>query len=300
MAEVDCKFGKLQSSAQPIRDPLVAQAIREMDIGTLTDSLYKTNMLEDFMSAYDAWIRSSTLNRINGLEDYDKFMTFAVTHAIEQFLMKHRHNRIRTFEGEYPGTMELIKGYGLAHAYLESDSIASGDAVVMSSPFSGNGNQHPRMDAVLELCNELQVPVMVDCAFFGICKGINIGYHQCIETIAFSLSKCYCMHNYRIGMIYSRNPPAGIEVLQRFGYTSRFGAAIAMGLFDRFGPDHAYLKYSGTQSDICKELGDMTPSDTILFGNGGRTWSKFDRGGGNNRVSFGAFMPEVRLGMIDV
>ena len=291
MAEVSCKLGKLQSGAKPIQDGPIEEFLRSLGMNDLNDAVRDPNIIERFTDSYDAWIRSSSLNGIRGLGSYGRYMSFAVTHAIEQFLMKHRQRRIRTFRGEYPGTSGLISGYNLDHAYLPDDPITGNDAVIISLPFSGSGNQHPLMSKVLDDCETHGIPVMLDCAFFGICKGIDVDLRGNIDTIAFSLSKCYNIPEHRIGMIYSNAPPAGIELLHKHGYTTRFGAALALRLFDGFGPDYAYNRYANAQRLICHELGGMSPSDTVIFSNGDDVWSMFNRGDGNNRIHIGNLLP---------
>lgn len=288
-------FGILQSGAQPIRDPDIAHMIANIGMDEAASGMYDRDFISTFMDAYDAWIRSSKHNAIRGLDSYDRFMCFAVTHAIEQYLMKHRSKRIRTFKGEYPGTMELIRGYGLDHEYLDGSIPNYGDTVIISAPFSGTGNMHPDMSAVLDRCDELRIPVMLDCAFYGICQNLRLNLNSSIETVAFSLSKCYSLQNHRIGMIYSIDPPVGISLLQRFGYTSRFGASLALYLFDAYGPDHAVDRYGPVQKHVCDALGGLEPSDTVIFGNGDSRWSIFDRGGSCNRVSLADFITSPEL-----
>lgn len=293
MAEKTCKFGLLKSSAQPVADGPIQTVVSAMNVGNVSRSMYSCDIVSEFLTSYDAWIKSSKFNQIDGLDGYNRYMTFAITHAIEQFLMKHRNRRVRTFRGEYPGTSELISGYEMDRCYLEDAAVEFNDVVIMSAPFSGSGNQHPLMLETLDICEKKNVPVMIDCAFFGICKGLDIRLNGCVEAIAFSLSKCYGMHNHRIGMMYTNAPPVGIDILQKFGYTSRFGAVIALELFDLFGPDYIYSKYAPIQKMICNELGNMVPSDTVIFGNGDESWAMFNRGGNHNRVSFGAFISDI-------
>lgn len=295
MAEVSCRYGVLRSGAQPIQDHDIRRDIDSMSVGGINSMLYDDGFLGSFTDAYDGWIRSSTLNSIRGLGRHGRFMCFAVTHAIEQFTMKHRDRRIMTFDGEYPGTTEFIRASGLRHGLIDSMPIDTGDAVVLSVPFSGTGNMHPRTHEVLDRCRSLGIPVMVDCAFFGICRNVDIDVGDGIEMVAFSLSKCYGLQNHRIGMVYSMDPPGGIELLQRFGYTARFGAAIAMGLFDRYGPDHACLRHGRAQEIICRELGNMVPSNTVIFGNGMQGWRRFDRGGGWNRICLADFLTDPAI-----
>lgn len=292
MAEVSCRYGILRSGAQPIVDPEIERTIGSMVVGDINGMLYDDGFVETFLDSYDAWIRSSTLNSIRGLDAHGRFMCFAVTHAIEQFLMKHRDRRVMTFDGEYPGTTELIRCNGMRHGSLDHGCVERGDAVIISAPFSGSGNVHPRMAEVIDRCRMIGVPVMVDCAFFGICRNLDLDVGDGIETVAFSLSKCYGLQNHRVGMVYSKEPPCGIELLQRFGYTARFGAAIAMGLFEVYGPDRACMRYGRAQANICRELGSMAPSDTVIFGNGTGGWDMFNRGGGWNRVCIADFLAD--------
>lgn len=290
-ADMVCRFGNLLSGARPILDREITETIRSMNISDLFDRSRSSSIVPDFLDSYDRWIRSSVLNRMIGFENYNRYMTFAVTNIIEQFLMKHRTKRIRTFQGEYPGTTKLIEGYGMEHCYLDDGILMTGDAVIMSSPFSSTGDMHPMIGVVLDECDSLDIPVMIDCAFFGICKGLHLQARKSIETVAFSLSKCYCLSDQRIGMVYSKDVPFAIELLHSVGYTSRFGAAMAMRLFDSFGPDYVYSKYSSAQMMVCDELGNLIPSNTVLFGNGDRSWNRFNRGGSYNRVCFSDFLP---------
>jgi len=292
MVEMRCKFGTLLSGAKPIMDRDILLSISQSDLNSLLEKSRDDTIVSAFTDAYDRWIRSSECNSITGFDRYDRYMVFAVTYAIEQFLMKYRHRRIRTFNGEYPGTTELLRGYDLTHSSLEEDSIRPSDAVIMSAPFSGSGNMHPLMQQVLDACDAMGVPVLIDCAFFGICKDLHLNERSCIETMAFSLSKCYGLNTHRIGMIYSRSAPFAVELLHNAGYTSRFGAALAIELFKKFSPDYIYSKYSKAQSIVCNEL-NLVPSNTVLFGNGDATWNKFNRGGNHNRVSFSEFLPEL-------
>lgn len=290
MAEVTTRLGILRSGALPLSDDSISRKIDGMSVAVLTNAASERSLCDRFMDRYDAWIRSSRLNRISGLNNYDRYMTFAVTHAIEQFLMCNRNRRIRTFNGEYPGTAELIARYGLEHQDLSAGPILANDAVILSVPFSGSGNQHPMTKRVLHESESVRAPVMIDCAFLGICKGIDLDLNGRNQLIAFSLSKCYKIPFHRVGMIYSNAPPSGIKILHDAGYTSRFGAAIALGLFDEFGPDYLYEKFSVAQEKICDELGDMVPSDTVIFANGNQRWSMFDRGD-HNRVHIGNLLP---------
>ena len=62
------------------------------------------------------------------------------------------------------------------------------------------------MQLVIDRCNQLKVPVLIDCAYFGTCKGISFDFNQaCIQVITFSLSKIFPVVYARIGMRLTRN-----------------------------------------------------------------------------------------------
>ena len=87
-------------------------------------------------------------------------------------------------------TKILCKTYQRNLSYLEDDWFREGDALIMSFPYSGNGSYYPEYENVLDTCDQLNIPVFIDGAYFGISKDINYPLqHDCVKDFSVSLSK---------------------------------------------------------------------------------------------------------------
>ena len=63
------------------------------------------------------------------------------------------------------------------------DALPKGDAVIVSLP-SGNGKQHKDWFELLDTCDELDIPVFVDMAWYGTCWNINVNVNRhCIKQV---------------------------------------------------------------------------------------------------------------------
>ena len=69
-------------------------------------------------------------------------------------------------------------------------------------PFSDFGSEHPQMKYIINQCNKLNVPVLIDLAYYSIGRDINFNLDKkCIKVLAFSLSKSfYGTERIRIGI----------------------------------------------------------------------------------------------------
>ena len=79
--------------------------------------------------------------------------------------------------------------------------------VIFSLPFSDYGDIHPKTNDILDKCDELEVPVFVDCGHLVMARDIEFDFdRKCIEGISFSLSKgFYGAEHLRIGMALLKN-----------------------------------------------------------------------------------------------
>ena len=67
--------------------------------------------------------------------------------------------------------------------------------MVISVPFSDNGYIHPDTQEILETCNKLEIPVLIDLAYYNLARGIDFNLDEpCISTFTFSLSKGFFKH----------------------------------------------------------------------------------------------------------
>lgn len=272
----------LYGESTAIRDADVLSAIDLSSINLATDCT------AEFCSKYKDWILSSKLNVINGLDQFP-FVCYSngTTEAFDKFYVKHRTRRFRCFRGEYVYHRLTWRNSWPDWKWLDDECLDTNDAVVISLPFSDTGNAHSLHEALLDKCDELGIPVLVDCAYFGICEGLNFNFsHKCITDITFSLSKVFPVAHARIGIRFTRvDDDDPLFVVNKIGYTNRLGSQIGLQLINKFSPDYIYIKYRGKQLEICKDL-NVTPSRTVLFGIGGDSWQEYNRGTATNRLSF--------------
>ena len=248
-----------------------------------------------FINSYRRWIAETQANRWQGLEDFEHaVVTHGTTEAFDKFYMRNHSRRFRCFRGEYMyHQLAWRRSWPNQWAFLEDGEIDANDAVVISYPFADTGNAHHLSSAVLAECTRLGVPVLIDCAYFGICAGITFDVQwPCITDIAFSLSKTFPVAHARIGMRLTRedDDDAGF-VLQKSGYVNRFACGLGDFLLTQYSADYCYNRYAKTQTLFCDQLG-VWPSPCVIFGIGGDAWQHYNRGTRTNRLSFYKYLEE--------
>jgi hypothetical protein len=281
------KFGN--SSA--VLDPCTISCLKDFNF-LLEFDLYNQNITDKFCIAYVDWIRSSKINIITGLENF-KYHCYSngTTEAFDKFYLKNSKKRFRCFQGEYMYHRLAWRNYFPDWKFIEDEDLLSGDAVVISLPFSDTGNIHLSHNTILKKCNDLKIPVLIDCAYFGICQNIlfDLNY-DCITDIVFSLSKTFPLSHARIGLrLTKEDNDDSLFVVNKSSYTNRLGACLGLEFISKFSPDYIPLTYRTKQIDMCNYL-NVDVSNTVLFGIGNNMWNEYNRGTETNRLSFHKFL----------
>lgn len=271
-------------SAFSIQDSKTLEVLSSpLDLTCLLDD----TIVNKFLAAHRNWLNLSKKNNIIGLEKF-KFQCYSngTTEAFDKFYLRNSSSRFRCFHGEYM-YHKLAWRSGFNWEWLENDAIKENDAVVISLPFADTGNSHFEYNNLLETCTRMNTPVLVDCAYFGICQDIDFNFnHPAITDVVFSLSKTFPVAHARIGVRYTKEDTDDtMFVYQKIDYNNRLGAALGIRFLDLFSPDYVVEKYKTKQLEFCKQL-KVLPSSTVLFGIGGNDWHDYNRGGLTNRLSF--------------
>jgi hypothetical protein len=264
-----------------------------------SDSLWLPKLQDEFLDKYRQWISATKLNTITGL---DKFPVSAVaqgtTESFDKFYLKNSARRLRYFKGEYMYHQVAGRQYfRTPSTFIENGALDSNDAVVISLPFSDTGNEHPQMKAVLEECTRLGIPVLMDCAYLGICSGINFDLdYDCITDLTFSLSKTFPVPHLRIGMRMTRiDDDDSLLVTNKTQYINRLSVAVGLELMQMWDCDTIPNLYADTQKEFCKTL-EVAPSDCVIFGiDTTEKWQQYNRGGTTNRLCFAKYLHEKQL-----
>lgn len=278
------------SAAASIQDSKALDVLSmPVDTGVLTD----VELVENFVQQYKSWISTSTNNKFIGLDNYQYACYSAATsEAFDKFYMKNSSKRFRCFRGEYI-YHKIAWRDKFNWAYIGDDELRTGDAVIISLPFADTGNKHISHDEVLDTCERLGIPVLIDCCYFGVCSDIefNLDYN-CITDVAFSLSKAFPVAHARIGMrltkednddtLFAYNKPGLM-------YTNRLTASLGKRFITEFSPDYMCRTYREKQLEFCQLTGAL-PSNTVFFGIGDEKWQKYNRGTDTNRLSFHRYL----------
>jgi hypothetical protein len=278
------------SAAASIADKTALEKLKEP---LNTDVLFDLNIVNNFLVKYRQWIESTNLNQFVGLEHY-LFSCFSAgtSESFDKFYIANSSRRFRCFRGEYVYHKIAWRDH-FNWAYIEDAPLDKNDAVVISLPFSDTGNQHSLHDTILAECEELAIPVLIDCCYFGTCANIkfNLNYN-CITDVVFSLSKAFPVAHARIGMRLSKiDTDDTLSAYNKPGlmYTNRLTASLGLRLVEQFSPDYIYSKYNSKQLDFC-QITNSVPSNTVLFGLGGDHWKHLSRGTSTNRLSFHRYL----------
>ena len=129
---------------------------------------------DEFCEKYLEWIESTQNNVVVGLKDFPfKAYCNGTTEAFDKFYMKNHTRRFRCFRGEYMYHQVTWRNNWPDWEFLEDAPLESTDAVVISLPFANTGDEHAGMYNILDKCTALEIPVLIDCAYFGVCAGIT-------------------------------------------------------------------------------------------------------------------------------
>lgn len=244
-----------------------------------------------FCDAYFEWIRTSNKNNFLGLNEF-KFKVYSngTTQTFDAWYIMHHSKRFRFFKGEYLYHHLSCEYHKFNWAFIEDDDLRENDVVIISLPFSNTGNVHKNMHEVLKTCDHFNVPVLIDCAFFGICENIDFDFrYKCIQSITFSLSKAFDCAYSRIGVRFSRTDSDDIlSAHHKVNYINKVGAYLGLDIMKEFNPDYIVSKYKHKQLEYCKHL-NLEPSNTVLFGLANEGWDEY-KNFGVSRISFHKFL----------
>ena len=260
----------IMPSVKPIVDPDVKNAFSDLDwISLIAD---KKKWLDNpqtgkiFTDLHMQWIKNSKLNNIEGLDDFpERYIINGCTEAITEYHWMFRDRRLRLHSGEYMFTAGL--SLGDKFTWVHEDKFREGDALILSIPYAWTGNDPIDFEKTMEVCSELNIPVLLDCCFFGTCQDLDIKVnYPCVVAVCFSTSKAFATGTFRVGTLFAKDAPDHIKALNKFLYTPLLAAVIHTEMLSEFSADYIPTKYRKKQEEIAKEIGS-SPSKTMMITN---------------------------------
>jgi len=271
---------ELTRTHEPILDVEVQNYIDQI-FALLTWDQIKNIQYAQYDRAWRSWLAASSHNDVKLLDDFKHSCFCAGTTPIfGAFIARNHVRRVRVSRDDFMITGVLCKNYGVECVHLEDADLEPNDCVIMSMPFSANGGEHPKAMNWLEQAERLQIPVMIDAAYFGISHGISYPLqYSCIQEFAVSLSKNYVGKILRLGIRFSRQKIDDSLSAAQLGSDifDRMGAAISIRLLERFSHDWFVDKYRFKRDQVCRDL-KLTPTNTLTLALGGPEFDEFKRG----------------------
>ena len=265
--------------AYAVADDEIINSINNLLIGDLDNSR------ESFIDGMYQWIMDSKLNTVTGLNNYKYTNVInGTSESFQMFFQRHHEKSFKFFVGDF--TMHKITSNHMDVPWnwiTDPSQINEGDAVIISNPFSDFGDTHPMYNDTMDRCTALNVPVLVDCAYFGMCYDMDIDLnHDCIEEAVFSLSKTFPIINARSGVSFRKiYIDDSIEFANQQGIINLFGVGLGNYCISNWSADHIPNKYKYKQQEICKEL-NITPTNCVIFGLGND--KEYNRGNDTTRL----------------
>ena len=253
---------------------------------------------KEFLSTYMEWMPST--HNLIGIEKYTHAcFTQGTTESFAQFYIRYRNKRLRLAKGEY-FYHQMMHGLWYASgidissldnfAWLGDEEIKSDNVVLISVPFSDTGDIPDYLESLLTICDERNVPVMIDLAYVNIAKGLTINLeHPCIEYVVSSLSKVFPVEHHRIGIRLQREMfEDQIYVVneENYNYINLLSAHLGAEMMKSFPADYIYNKYKDAQDYYCKKY-NVDISSCVYFGiDKLNQYSTYSRGNDTNRLCF--------------
>lgn len=250
---------------------------------------------QQFVDTYRSWMWQGFEFQHTDLYQHACF-TQGTTESFAHFYLRYRDgHRLRLAKGEY-FYHQMMKSlwYSDRFAWLDQDDIRAGDVVLISVPFSDTGDQPQDLDQILNQCERLGVPVMLDLAYLNITNGETFPHvidlsRDCIKYLVTSLSKVFPVENLRIGLrLQKQKFEDQIYVVNEhnYNYINLLSAYVGNGMMQSFSPDFVFNRYRSRQLKLCSQLA-LDPSPCFCFGiDRHDRYPEYNRGGPTNRLCF--------------
>lgn len=281
-----------------------ARPIRNKEIYDFHNNInLKDVNLDTYTDTFREWINYSDNKSLKGLDSFAiADYTQGTSQTFDHFVMKHNHKRqIVALNGEFQYHRCITKFAEFKElVHIHPDFLYGKDlhALIISAPFSDYGSIHPEFEHIMGVCNDFEIPVCLDLAYWGIAKNVHIdlNLYPCIKEVTCSLSKpFFTLENHRVGVRFTKDyADDGISMLNEVKMANNHSMALGVEYMRNFSPDYNWQKYKDRYEEVCHEE-DLVWTDTVIFGLGDDVrHSEFNRGvRGNYRVCVSEWLSDV-------
>ena len=252
-------------------------------------------------------LKSTKINKITGLERFKcQDVIHGVTQSFDEIFYRHYKRRLRVFRGEYTYHRRSFPNWKFIDT-KEDDFIPleQNDYVIFSLPFAGNGHYPPNLEYILDECLKKNIPVMVDCAWFGICFDMNLDFNNpAITEVSFSLSKGLGVGKVRSGVRYSNfeNDEFPIRHQNNAIYLPIMALQVGMYMMEKIPVDKIPNRYKDLHEKFCQAIDIQNSSKCIHIATPLRNdhrWQAFQVGNKYYKLGIKEALKAIHSGKID-
>ncbi len=196
----------ITKSAKPILDSQISLFLKSLDASEIF-SCEQTSPIKEqklpFIEDFEHWAKKRQDLVFESLSLWPKMITDGTTAAFLDFAVQYPGRELYVLSGEYP--FHKMTG---AKSVSRHEEVKPGSRLILSFPFSATGDAHPQLKEILAFCSQNDIKVLIDCAllFISNLKLLHFSQYECVEAVAFSLSKSFCTGRFRIGHCNTRKP----------------------------------------------------------------------------------------------
>ena len=210
-----------------------------------------------FLEEIDKWINAHKHVKYTGLETFTRRdAILGTTHQLDELHHLHssKYSRIATYKGEYKYHRRLTDF--TVKQITHYKDLKPGDVFIVSYPSCITTGYHENFDLLLDYCDEHDIPVHIDGAWFGQCRNFDFDVtHPAVKSVSVSLSKALGMGSQRIGIRYTKEKTVGpISIMNDFAYANVSDMWLGVEAMKHFGTDYWWSNYSDLYSKVCKDF----------------------------------------------
>jgi hypothetical protein len=192
---------------------------------------------------------------INDIVDTSEFPYFyfvnGVTDAINQWIATETRSW-QYFEGDYEYA-NMISNNGIKVKELDPAHV-----LYISNPACATGN-------FIDI-EDIDVPVILDCAYVGTVEKKKINLPKNTEQIWFSFSKGWGLIGQRLGVVFTKTPHKSLDIMKNVEAWNYTGVELAIKVIENFEIDTTWKVYRNKQLEICKNY-NFQPADCFFIAN---------------------------------
>jgi hypothetical protein len=284
--------------ARPIKSKAIAEHY--------SDHSYRDVSLHEYAECWREWLQYSNHKTIHGLDEFGYAdYTAGTSQTFDHFALKHADKNILVLRGDFQYHACINKHNDFSYVeydsaeYLHNSIIGDNlHALIISVPFSDLGTVHPHYDRIMSVCEERQIPVCLDLAYWGISRNVylDLGKYNCIAEVTCSLSKpFFTVENHRVGVRFTKDyADDGISMLNEVDMQNKHSMSLGVHYMKGFDPDWNWNTFAEQYSRECYRNG-LDETDTVIFGLGDADrHSEYNRGIPHNyRVCVSEFLGDI-------